>query len=108
MPNTDTDLVARARSLRPLIEAEADEAERAGTTTKKVVDAIAEQQLFWTMVPRECGGLEASMETSLEVFEELADADGSTGWSVMANVTSTMFAAIYCDDAAVSEMFPKG
>jgi indole-3-acetate monooxygenase len=102
------DLVARARALRPLIEAEADEAERVGTTTKPVVDAIAEQQLFWTMVPKACGGLESPIAGALGVFEELAYADGSTGWSVMANATSSAFAALYCGDDAVAAMFPPG
>jgi alkylation response protein AidB-like acyl-CoA dehydrogenase len=101
------DLVARARALRPLIEADADEAERIGTTTKRVVEAVAEQRLFWSMVPAECGGLEAGIESALAVFEELAFADGSTGWSVVANASSSCFAAIYCDDDAVREMFPR-
>ena len=79
-----------------------------GTTTKPVVDAVAEQQLFWTMVPKECGGLEAPIGDALGVFEELAYADGSTGWSIMANATSSAFAALYCGDDAVSEMFPPG
>lgn len=99
------DLVARARSLRELIETEAEEAERLGTTTKRVIDAVAEQRLFWTMVPEACGGLEAPIETALGVFEELAYADGSTGWSVMANATSTCFVSIYCDDDAVRAVF---
>src|SRR5262245_7067416 len=106
--SAEPNLVARARALRSLIEAEADEAERLGTTTKPVVEAVAENQLFWTMVPEVCGGLEAPIETALGVFEELAFADGSTGWSVMANASSTCFAAIYCDDDAVRAMFPSG
>jgi alkylation response protein AidB-like acyl-CoA dehydrogenase len=60
------------------------------------------------MVPAVCGGLEAPIETTLAVFEELAYADGSTGWSIMANATSSCFAAIYCDDDATSVMFPAG
>ena len=56
MTDADPDLVARARALRPLIEAEAEEAEATGTTQKRVVDAVAEQQLFWVMVPRRSGG----------------------------------------------------
>ena len=55
-----------------------------------------------------CGGAEAPIETALGVFEELAYADGSTGWSVMANASSSAFAAIYCDDDAVAAMFPPG
>ena len=87
MTDLHADLVTRARTLRPLIEGAADEAERDGTTTKKVVDAVAEEGLFWTMVPAVCGGAEAPIETALGVFEELAYADGSTGWSVMANAS---------------------
>jgi alkylation response protein AidB-like acyl-CoA dehydrogenase len=92
--DSSSDLVARARALRPLIEAEAEEAEANGTTTKPVVDAIAEQQLFWTMLPKDVGGQEAPIGTCLGVFEELAYADGSTGWSVMANASSSTFAAL--------------
>jgi indole-3-acetate monooxygenase len=106
--DTPSDLVARARALRPLIEAEAEEAEATGTTTKSVVDAIAEQQLFWTMLPKDVGGQEATIATCLAVFEELAYADGSTGWSVMANASSSTFAALYCGDDAVATMFPPG
>src|SRR5262245_57404707 len=100
---TDTapDLADRARSLRTLIEADAEAAEASGTTTQPVVDGLAEQELFWVMVPRACGGLEAPIATSLAVFEELAFADGSTGWSAMANATSSAFAALYCSEDAV-------
>jgi alkylation response protein AidB-like acyl-CoA dehydrogenase len=108
MADLDPDLLARARAVAPLIEADALEAEQAGTTTKRVVEAIAEQQLFWTMVPKVCGGLEAPIATALGVFEALAHADGSTGWSVMANASSSAFAALYCDDDAVATMFPAG
>ena len=101
----DDDLVARARGLRALVEAEADAAERADTMTAPVIDALRESRLFWLMVPRELGGLEADVVTAITVFEELAHADGSTGWSMMANATGTCFAAIYPDDAAVEVMF---
>jgi alkylation response protein AidB-like acyl-CoA dehydrogenase len=108
MTDPGNGLVERARALRPLIEAEAEESERQGTTTKRVVDAVAEAGLFWILVPRELGGGETDIVTALEVFEELAYADGSTGWSVMANATASCFAALYCDDAGVAAMFPPG
>ena len=91
----DVALVERARSVAPLIEAEADRAETDTTTTPAVVEALAEQDLFWLLVPEEFGGLGTDVCTSLAVFEELARADGSTGWSLMANATSSCFAAIY-------------
>ena len=87
------------------METEADAAERADTMTAPVIDALRESRLFWIMVPRELGGLEADVVTAITVFEELAYADGSTGWSMMANATGTCFAAIYPEDAAVEVMF---
>lgn len=98
-------LVDKARALRPLIEKDAAQAESDSSTTKAVVDALAEAELFWILVPRELGGAEAGIEDALAVFEELAYADGSTGWSAMANATSSCFAAIYTSDAAAKTMF---
>ena len=72
-------LVDKARALRPLIEHDAATAEAETSTTKAVVDALAEAELFWMLVPRELGGAEAGIEDALAVFEELAYADGSTG-----------------------------
>ena len=45
-----------------------------------------------------CAGLEVDVATALAVFEAIAYADGSTGWSAMANITSSCFAAIYTGD----------
>lgn len=106
--DVDPELLAVARALTPLIEAEADRSEAQGTMTQAVVDAVAEAGLFWIMVPTEVGGLGANIATCLAVFEELAYADGSAGWSVMANATSSCFAAVYLDDAAVEAMFGGG
>jgi alkylation response protein AidB-like acyl-CoA dehydrogenase len=101
----DTDLVDRARALRELIESEADAAERADTMTAPVIDALRETSLFWLMVPEALGGLETGIVSAITVFEELAYADGSTGWSMMANATATCFAAIYSGDTAIQAMF---
>jgi alkylation response protein AidB-like acyl-CoA dehydrogenase len=102
-------IVDKARALRPLIEREAAQSEAETTTTRVVVDALAEAELFWILVPRELGGAEARIEEALAVFEELAYADGSTGWSTMANATSSAFAAIYTGDEAAKTMFgPNG
>ncbi len=104
----DEALVGRARALAPLIESEADQAEADTTTTQPVVDALVESELFWILVPEEFGGLGGDLATSLAVFEELAYADGSVGWSLMANSTSSAFAAIYTGEDAVHAMFPAG
>jgi len=99
------DPVATARSLAPLIESEAATADSVGTMTPAVVDALASAGMFGLLVPRSLDGTEADAVTTLAVFEELSRADGSTGWSFLANATTTAFAAAYTGDAAVAAMF---
>jgi indole-3-acetate monooxygenase len=106
--SVDSALLDRARALAPVIEADADAAERDTTTTTKVVEALKGSELLWSLVPRELGGLETDILTALAVFEEIARADGSTGWSAMANITSSCFAAIYTGDSAAKSMFAEG
>ena len=98
-------LLDTARSLTPLIEAEASEAEARGKLTETVVAALDEAGMFGLMVPTDLGGAEADVVTALEVLEEVCRADASTGWALLANVTSSAFAGAYCSDAAVKEMW---
>jgi alkylation response protein AidB-like acyl-CoA dehydrogenase len=100
-----TDPVAAARSLAELIDAEAAATDTAGTLSAPVVDGLADAGLFGLLVPRALGGTEADTLTTLAVFEELSRADGSSGWSFLANATTSAFAAAYTGDAAVTAMF---
>ncbi|HEY1974871.1 MAG TPA: acyl-CoA dehydrogenase family protein [Pseudonocardia sp.] len=95
----------RARSIAPIIEAEADAMEQACRITPPVVAALAEQDLFWLLVPREMGGAGLGIVPALRVIEELARADGSTGWAVMANAFSMGIAAGFLADAGAREIF---
>ena len=60
-----------------------------------MVDALHESGLFGLMVPKELGGEEADLPTVLEVYEEVCRADGSTGWTLLANATTSAFAGAY-------------
>jgi alkylation response protein AidB-like acyl-CoA dehydrogenase len=80
-------LIDQARSLRSLIEDEADEAERICTMTAPVVDALTEAGLFSLLVPSDLGGHEADVATIVDVCEELSYADGSVGWAYAQNTT---------------------
>ena len=94
-PDAAAGPLAAARALAPLIEAEAEAGEAACVVTPAVADALDAAGLFGLMVPRELGGLEAGIGETLEVFEELSRADGSTGWSLLASATSSAFAGAY-------------
>ena len=109
MPSTsNSDPLAAARALTPLIEAEADATESARTLSPAVVAAFVDSGLFGLLVPKVLGGSEADAPTTLAVFEELTRADPSTGWTFLANTSTSGFAGAFCGDAAVATMFPAG
>ena len=94
------DLLSSARSLRPLVEAEADATDRELTMTSPVIEALAESGLNHLQVPKELGGLEADVDTTLDVLEELAHQDGSIGWVYMANANATAMCSMFDPDVA--------
>jgi alkylation response protein AidB-like acyl-CoA dehydrogenase len=96
-------LLSTARSLRPLVEAEADATDRELTMTKPVIEALAESGLNHLQVPKELGGLEADVDTVLDVLEEMAHQDGSIGWTYMANANATAMCAMF-DPVVAREM----
>ena len=102
-----TDLLSVARSLRPLVEGEADATDRDLTMTKPVVDAFASSGLNHMPVPKEYGGLEADCDTVLDVLEEVAHQDGSIGWSFMANANATAFCSMFDPEVARSMLEGK-
>jgi alkylation response protein AidB-like acyl-CoA dehydrogenase len=97
-----------ARSLRGLIDANADEAERLGYLPEAVVKAVAETGLYGMMVPKELGGAEPHPSLMLDAVAELAYADGSTGWTVMASQFGTHIPGTNGSDALVKAMFESG
>jgi len=98
---------ADARALRSLVEAEADATDGALTLTPPLVDAFVRTRLFQLMVPQELGGLEADSDTLLDVFEELAHADGSVGWTLMANAAASAYVC-FLDPSAAAKMVGSG
>lgn len=73
-------LVERARSLVPLLEANADMTERNRRVADDNIAAIRAAGLYKIMVPRRFGGLETDIRTKMEVSRELAMGCGSTSW----------------------------
>jgi alkylation response protein AidB-like acyl-CoA dehydrogenase len=73
-----------ARDLVPLIEAEADAMERERRISSKVVEGMRDAGLFWMMVPEAAGGGGLRVTEGFRVIQEIAAADGSTGWCLHA------------------------
>ncbi len=95
----------RARALAPTIERLALQAERERTLPAELVTGLADAGLFRFALPRELGGDEADFRQAIEVWEELARADGSTGWTAMANGSAAAAAGAYLSDDAVAKIF---
>ncbi len=80
------DIVEVARSLRPLVQANADEAERNRRQSPEVVAAMARAGLFRLAAPAAYGGLEADPSTMIRAIEAISEADGATGWTLMIGI----------------------
>jgi len=108
MPSAPTDPLSIARSLGPLVEQQAASAEQAGTLPQSLIDAFRGSGLFALQIPRSLGGFEADALTTLAVYEEVCRADGSAGWTLLANASTSAFATTYTSDDAVRTMFASG
>lgn len=77
-----------ARALAPRIRARADEIEATRQLPADLVLDIANAGLFKVALPEAEGGLGADILTTLRVIEEVARADGSTGWCLAMGINS--------------------
>ena len=73
------DYVGRARSLGPALAAAADEIERNRELPASILSALIENGLFRLLQPRSLGGAELDPMTYVQVVEQLASLDASTG-----------------------------
>lgn len=103
--STDNRGLAMARSIRETVIANARESECNRTLSKSTVDALWQSGLMQALNPRAAGGIEPSLSEMLEIWEELAWQDGSTGWCGIANLPSAAFGAAYLPDEGFAEVF---
>ncbi|WP_166875382.1 acyl-CoA dehydrogenase family protein [Salinibacterium sp. ZJ450] len=92
---SSSDYVVRARAIAPIIEEHSAAGEAAGAMPEATIQALKEAGLFWMLVDPELGGGGVSADVALEVFEVIAEADGSTGWALMAAAVSTWNTSLY-------------
>ena len=72
------------------------------------VDALADAGLHAVMTPRAVGGLEAPVVEAIDVFAEIARADGSAGWCLMANAATIAFFGAWAPDDFAKKLFADG
>ena len=82
----ESDPVARARELQPLVREAAAQAERERRLPEHVAQAMAKVGLFRVAAPREFGGAERDPATQIRTIEAIGEADGSAAWNLMIGI----------------------
>ena len=82
------DTLEAVRRLAPTIGKRAAEVESARRLPRDLLDELAAAGCFRVLTPTSHGGLGADLPTAMRIFEALARADASVGWTVMIGGTS--------------------
>ncbi|GGP63122.1 acyl-CoA dehydrogenase family protein [Saccharothrix coeruleofusca] len=88
------------RALHPLIRAEAADAERDRRITRRVFRALVGAGATRLLAPARLGGAEQDLPTWARTVEDLAQADGSTGWTAMTTSATSALAWRMSDEGA--------
>jgi alkylation response protein AidB-like acyl-CoA dehydrogenase len=103
--DTQVSLPERAKAVARIASEHADASEQLGQLAEPVVAALHEHKLFGMWVPKSVGGAELDPTDSLQVIENLAYGDPSTGWVLMAAALAVGTGAAYLEKSAVDELF---
>ena len=104
--HSNSDWIARVRSLRPLIEAASARTEVARQLAPEVLEALHATGLFRLLIPRDLGGVQLDLPAYVQVIEALAEADASVAWCVGQGCGCSLTAAYLPGDAAWSMSAP--
>jgi len=117
-PSSST--LQRVRELTPAIRQRSDEIENARRIPLDLVAELRSAGCFRMHVPLAYGGDDLALTEALEIVEQLAYADGSTGWTIMIGchtpvlfglLPKSTFEAIYArgpDVIGAGSLAPKG
>ncbi len=98
------DLIARAESLAPLLEAAAPRMERARQLAPEVVEALHAGGFYRLLLPRSLGGAELPPAEFVQVIEAIAKADASTAWC-LGQAGGCAMSGAYLPRAVAEEVF---
>jgi len=108
MPETTqvpaTDVVAAAEEAIPVLRANAQRAERERMLADETIAALERAGVFRMTSPARYGGLEADLQTQIEVLAAVARGCGSAAWVASLYSVCGWFAGLY-DDEAQDEVF---
>lgn len=82
-PSASDDLLLRVKNLADVIRDGGDRAQSMRRLPDDTVDALIDAGFFRFTLPRELGGEDADVRTTIEVIEAIAAIDASVAWNVM-------------------------
>jgi alkylation response protein AidB-like acyl-CoA dehydrogenase len=80
---TPADILTAAGAMAPVISAHAAETEAGRRVPPELLAELIDAGCFRIALPASHGGVGADLVAALQLFETVAAADGSTGWTVM-------------------------
>jgi indole-3-acetate monooxygenase len=89
----ETDYVAAARAMAPMIAAHGAEIERRRELPDRLREALIDGGFFRLLLPRSLGGAELLPTGYVPIIEEIAKADASTAWCLNQTAGCSMVAA---------------
>ena len=103
-----TKLLDAARDLFPTLDRLGAEVPVGEALPPESMSALADAGLTGLLVPEEVGGQDLGLVDVIDVYEEVARADGSTGWCFFASDLTAAYFGAYLPDAGAEEVFADG
>jgi indole-3-acetate monooxygenase len=100
-------LLAAVETIRPILLANAQQAETERAPTAAMYQALYDAGLFAMLAPRRYGGLELRLGECMRVWEAVARIDASAAWNLVMNQAIANYAA-WLPEAGVKELFASG
>ncbi len=104
LPKNAEEWMARARTLKPLLDAAGGRIEQARDLPADVQDAMHNAGVFRMMLPRSVNGAELDLATFAQVVATIAEGDASAAWCV-AQISGCSVAAAYLEPHVALEIF---
>lgn len=100
--------MSAVEELLPLIEAEAEAAERQYHQSDRIVAALRKSGIYMMLLPKALGGGELPFIEAMEIIARLSWADGSAGWCSMVAGVMAASAGAYLSERGARDIYGNG
>jgi 3-hydroxy-9,10-secoandrosta-1,3,5(10)-triene-9,17-dione monooxygenase len=102
-------MIARAKALRPMVRADAPEAEKRGFYSRELHEAFDKAGFYRCLQPRKFGGYQFDIRTFFKVMIEISTGDPGIGWCLCLASGHALQIGTNFDEPTQAKIFgPKG